>query len=189
MDKKIRKAQLKAATKNDSTTSDEAQENRPTSSGSTNDREESPASFNMVKVTGNLPPVKTKKKKNVISDPPSMKNQDCQPCAATEEKAEVVSEKKVEDSLAEVEKYVEESVKNDLSTVEADHQKPSILDWISSSSSSIFSNISLANVLGARSAGKSPDPTVPLHSFSTSSDTVAAAKTSLINTAEGTHTF
>ncbi|KHJ94862.1 zinc finger, C2H2 type [Oesophagostomum dentatum] len=57
--------------------------------------------------------------------------------------------KKANEDLSEVEKYVEESAEKTLTSTEAPSKSSSILDWFSlPSKSSIFANLSLANVLG-----------------------------------------
>ncbi|KAK6060761.1 hypothetical protein COOONC_01579, partial [Cooperia oncophora] len=89
---------------------------------------------------------------------------------STETKTEVVPDSNIgaDDHFAEVEKYVEESAGKDLPSSETNPQSSSILNWLTSSSS-IFSNLSLANVMGAKtaekleakSAEKVPDPIAP----------------------------
>nr|CDJ90440.1 Protein C52E12.1 [Haemonchus contortus] len=158
VDKKVRKAQQKATKLDDSSRSDETQGKHPAPSDSAAADEKSvPSDFNMVKITGNWPSVKTKKKKNAVNDAPPMEKQDSKMNQPTEVRKELVTEASAEDErLAEVEKYVEDSV-NKPSPDETTSQTSSILNWFTSSSSSIFSNLSLANVMGTKSEDKSRD--------------------------------
>ncbi|WKX92968.1 hypothetical protein Q1695_010750 [Nippostrongylus brasiliensis] len=69
----------------------------------------------------------------------------------------------VDGYLAEVEKFVEDSVQmTDDPTGE--NSRKSVLDWFTSSSSSLFSNLSLANVLGSKEPGQKPELTASLKS-------------------------
>lgn len=135
VDKKARRVQEKAPENGDHSAPSEVQESSGSSlSNSTGDRVDAPSTAptsGLSKVTGYLPPVRERRKniESKKSPEPDTKPKETVPTEHVAPANETTS--KINDHLAEVEKFVEDSAASEAQSSEPEPQKSSIFDWVS----------------------------------------------------------